>query len=157
MTTESRITYRPATADDQPAINALIREANINPMNLKWRNFLVAVDEVTGEIIGTGQIKTHGDGSRELASIATRPAYRGRGIARAIIRQLIAKDEQESTAPLYLTCVNEMPTFYEPFGFRVIGPDEMPRYFRRLHRLVGVMQWFARGYRFHVMKRDRHG
>jgi ribosomal protein S18 acetylase RimI-like enzyme len=89
----SPITYRPATASDQKTITAIIRAAGINRMGLHWQHFLLAVDAVTGEVVGTGQIKSHGDGSRELASIATRPAYRGQGIAREIIRRLVAEYE----------------------------------------------------------------
>lgn len=154
---QSELTFRPAVEADQKTIVAIIREAGINPMSLKWPNFLLAVDEATGEIVGTGQIKTHGDGSRELASIATQPAYQGRGIAREIIRRLIAKDVAESTDPLYLTCVSTMGTFYEPFGFRVVERlEDMPPYFRRVKRIVGVIGWFARrGVTLLVMRRDR--
>ncbi|MBL8058801.1 MAG: GNAT family N-acetyltransferase [Anaerolineales bacterium] len=138
------ISFRPAAAADQAVITAIIREVGINPLSLKWPNFLLAVDAATGAVAGTGQIKTHGDGSRELASIATRPAYRGRGIAGAIIRRLIAQDAAESTAPLYLTCVSTMGPFYEPFGFRAISAAEMPRFFRRLQGFVSFMEHFVR-------------
>lgn len=136
------ILFRPATAADQATITAFIRAAGINPMSLKWPNFLLAVDAATGEVVGTGQIKTHGDGSRELASIATKPAYQGRGIAGAIIRQLIAKDTAESTAPLYLTCRSPMEPFYLRFGFRTLAVDEMPPYFRRIKRLANFVGRF---------------
>lgn len=141
---KSQILYRPATAGDQKVIRAIIREAEINPLGVKWNNFLLAVDEMTGEVVGTGQIKTHGDGSRELASIAVRPAYQRRGIASEIVRRLIAQDARESNAPLYLLCADDMPTFYERFGFRRIGRSEMPPYFRRLTRLASFVEAFVR-------------
>ena len=53
------ITLRPAAAADQPRIVAIIREADINPMDLKWKNFVLAVDDAMGEIVGMGQIKIH--------------------------------------------------------------------------------------------------
>ena len=62
---------RPLLVFDAPD---LPRAARINPMDLKWANFVVAVDDESGAIVGTGQIKQHGDGSYELASIATVPA-----------------------------------------------------------------------------------
>lgn len=146
---------RPATAADQPVINALIREARLNPMNLKWPNFLLAVDEAGGQVVAAGQIKTHGDGSRELASIVTRPEHRGRGLAGAIIRRLIAQHTTATRDPLYLTCVSTMGPFYEPFGFRVIALDEMPPYFRRLRRFVNFVELFARrDVTLLVMRRD---
>ncbi|MSP12893.1 MAG: N-acetyltransferase [Chloroflexi bacterium] len=126
-------TLRPATAADQQTIVEVIRQARINPQDLKWPNFIVAEKEQ--QIIGTGQIKTHGDGSRELASIAVRPAYQRQGVGRRICRVLIAREQ----GPLYLTCRSEMETYYVQFGFRAIGPEEMPPYYRRLRRIVRVI------------------
>jgi N-acetylglutamate synthase-like GNAT family acetyltransferase len=145
------IILRPATAADQDRIKAIIKEADINPMNLKWPNFLLAVDDATGEVVATGQIKTHGDGSQELASIATIPAYQKRGIATRIITALLAKDLH----PLYLTCIGKMAPFYQPFGFRVLTAAEYPPYFKRLRVVARVVQAFAReDWQFTVMKRD---
>ena len=62
---------RSATAADQPAITALVRNAGINPMKLDWYRFVVA-DE-GGRVVGTGQVKTQRDGAREVASIAVVP------------------------------------------------------------------------------------
>jgi N-acetylglutamate synthase-like GNAT family acetyltransferase len=125
---------RPATAADFPAIRALIRAVRINPLGLDWRHFIVAVSP-EGEMTGCGQVKTHGDGSRELASIAVVPEWRGKGVASAIIERLLA----EHPGQIYLTCRSGLGSFYERFGFRVILPDEMPPYFRRISRLVRAM------------------
>lgn len=141
---------RPARESDQAAIVRLVREVQINPMDLKWSNFLVAEDEATGEIVSTGQIKRHRDGSDELASIGTLPAYRGRGLAHQIIEQLLRQHPGE----LYLTCMDHMEGLYQQFGFRTIGPDEMPPFFRRLAKLAKVYLALGGGRRLLVMKRD---
>ena len=120
---------RPACAQDSPAIRALIRSVRINPVSLDWRRFIVAVVP-NGELIGCGQVKSHADGTRELASIAVRPAHRQLGVARAIIEQLLT----ENQPPLYLICRNELGPFYQRFGFRAVLQAEMPPYFRRLMR-----------------------
>src|SRR5713101_3830853 len=96
------ITVRLATAADQKTIKAIIRAVQINPIDLKWQNFVLAVDEDGGAIVGTAQIKRHGDGSHELASIATIPDYRRRGIAHQLINHLIAQHQDV----LYLTCLD---------------------------------------------------
>ena len=126
------VTIRPATAADQDTIVRLIREAEINPIGLKWPNFLLAVDDATGAVVGTGQIKHHGDGSDELASIATVPAYQHRGIAHQIIEHLLA----QHSGVLYLTCMDYLESLYQRFGFHTIGPDEMTPYFKRITRLA---------------------
>lgn len=124
---------RRATAADQRAIRALVWGSGINPLGLAWQRFVVA--EAGGAVVGTGQIKPHRDGSRELASIAVAPARRGEGLAGAIIRAL----QRGAGPPLYLTCAGRMAGFYPRFGFRALAPAEMPPGLRRRHRLAGAV------------------
>ncbi len=124
---------RAATRAEQSSIRQLIFEAKINPFGLKWHNFIVAINP-EGKVIGCGQIKFHWDGSRELASIAVKEAWRRRGIASAIIHALINKHP----APIYLICRASLEAFYQSFGFQRQGPGEMSVYFRRLYQ---VSKW----------------
>lgn len=128
------VTVRAARAADFPAIRALIYRTGLNPLGLDWRRFLVA-ESPQGEFIGCGQLKPHADGSLELASLAVVPSWRGRGVARRLILALMAK----APRPLYLTCLGHLQPFYEKFGFRVLAPEDMPPYFRRLSRLAGLV------------------
>jgi len=142
---------RPATSADFPAIRGLIRLVQINPIDLDWQRFVIAVTP-EGEMIGCGQVKPHGDGSRELASIAVTPPWRKRGVARAIIEHLTASEP----GTLYLTCRASLGPFYTRFGFKAIEQPEMPPYFRRISRLMkalGVLHVVGEG--LLVMKHDR--
>jgi N-acetylglutamate synthase-like GNAT family acetyltransferase len=121
---------RPANAEDASAIRHLIHETGINPTGLDWRRFLVAVS-VDVEFLGCGQIKPHGDGSIELASIAVQENARGRGIARAIIEELLSR---ETRRPVYLMCRARLEPLYMKFGFRTIDLTGMPRYFKSISR-----------------------
>lgn len=143
------VTLRAATQADDAAIKALIHSAQINPMDLDWRRFILAVTP-DGEMVGCGQVKPHSDGTLELASIAVRPAWRRRGIARRLIERLLAK----SPRPLYLTCASGLRPLYEKFGFRALSESEMTPYFRRLSRLATVFMKMARGQTLLVMKLD---
>jgi N-acetylglutamate synthase-like GNAT family acetyltransferase len=142
------IHIRTATQADQPTITRLIHDAGINPMSLDWQRFLVAEED--GEIIGIGQVKPHGDGTRELASIAVIPSRRKQGIARVIIDELLAREN----GAVYLTCRDELESFYARFGFRRIAPSEMPPYFRRIMRLAKIFG-ALRGVQIIVMKRGQ--
>jgi N-acetylglutamate synthase-like GNAT family acetyltransferase len=142
------LTIRPAIATDQPTIRRLIKEANLNRMSLSWPNFVVAEDG--GAIVGVGQVKPHGDGSRELASMAVLPARQGDGIGTAIIKTLIAR---EPGVVLHLTCRRQMGAYYERFGFRRLEASEFPPYFRRLIPMVNVLAR-AFGTQILVMRRD---
>ncbi len=142
------VTIRPATEADQPTIRRLIKEANLNRMSLQWPNFVVA--EEGGAIVGVGQVKAHGDGSRELASIAVLPAHQGRGIGRALIERLLAR---ERGVVLHLTCRRELEGYYQRFGFRRLEPAEYPPYFKRLIPLVNLVARLLRT-RILVMRRE---
>jgi len=124
------IQLRNARVEDAKVIRNLIHEAQINPFGLDWRHFMVAEDAEAG-IIGTGQIKTHYDGTRELASIAVRPAYQNQGIARQIIERLLG----ENPPPLYLTCRSSLGPFYQKFGFLPLDKGQLNGYFARIQRL----------------------
>ncbi len=133
-------TLRHAEAADFTAIKALIHQVGINPTGLNWHRFTLAVT-LQGEMIGCGQIKPHGDGSWELASIAVTPAWRRQGVARAIIQHLLASSlEASEAARLYLTCRASLGSFYAQFGFQEATTAEMTPYFRRLHHLSQVFQ-----------------
>jgi N-acetylglutamate synthase-like GNAT family acetyltransferase len=134
----AEIILRPAVETDSAAIVELIHMVRINPTGLDWRRFWVAVS-AAGEVIGCGQIKPHGAGVFELASIAVHPAFRQQGVARAIIERLLA----EGPRPLYLMCRSSLTPFYEKFGFRVLSVAEMPPYFQRMVRLAGLFRRLA--------------
>jgi N-acetylglutamate synthase-like GNAT family acetyltransferase len=126
---------RRAAQADQASITELVRSSGINPLDLRWQRFLVA-DE-GGRVIGAAQIKPHGDGSRELASLAVVPGRRDHGVGSALVGALLATE----TGPLYLACADRLEGYYVRFGFRRLEPAEMPPYFHRLSlitRMIGA-------------------
>jgi N-acetylglutamate synthase-like GNAT family acetyltransferase len=124
---------RPALQEDVAAIRRLVRTGGINPFGLHWPRFIV-IENKEG-VVACGQVKSHGDGTLELASIAVDSAERGKGHARRIIEHLI----QANHGPLYLTCRASLGALYEKFGFHRLDPQEMSPYFRRLSSIVN---WF---------------
>jgi len=145
------LTIRPATENDQPAIRRLIAEVRLPGMNLQWPNFLVAEED--GEMVGMGQVKSHGDGSRELASIAVVPKRQGEGVGTTVIKALLAR---EAGVVLHLSCRRELEGYYEPFGFRRIEPAAYPPYFRRTTRMADLITRFF-GIHLIVMRREAAG
>lgn len=142
------ITIRPAHETEAGQIRGLIHLAGINPMGLDWKRFVVAVND-QDEMLGCGQLKPHGQGVLELASLAVYPEHRGKGVARLIIEHLL----KDSPRPLYLMCESGLGPMYEKFGFRPISYDEMPRYFQRISKLAGLVTTLAqREERLLIMK-----
>jgi N-acetylglutamate synthase-like GNAT family acetyltransferase len=131
---------RKANEDDAQSIHTLVREAGINPLGLKWERFMVAVDP-SDHVVGCGQLKPHRDGSLELASLAVRESWQGRGMGRALVEALIGDVETE----LWLMCRSSLTPLYEKFGFSEVGMDEkQPVYFRRVRRLASVFHMLAK-------------
>ena len=130
---------RPAKESESRTITDLIHLVGINPMGLDWKRFVVAVND-RDEMIGCGQLKPHGQGILELASIAVHPAHQGNGVARLIIEHLL----KDSPRPLYLMCQSSLGPFYKKFGFQAISYEEMPRYFQRMSKLAGLAATLAR-------------
>lgn len=149
----SEINLRPARAGDRPRIRRLVFESHINPIGLNWKRFVVAENH-DGMVIGCAQIKTHFDGSKELASMVVDPKYRGKGLARLIIEHLI----QSQTEDLFLMCQDSMEEFYNRFGFETICKQEMPPFFRRIEYIASLFQvTFSRNVGLLVMRKKCGG
>lgn len=138
-----------AKPEQASQIRSLVLRSGINPTGLNWERFLVALTP-NGDFIGCGQIKPHSDGTRELASVAVEPKWRGRGVGRAIIESLLAYNPGD----LYLMCQSNLGPLYEKFDFHTITEAEMPTYFRRVSKLAGVLSNLAKaGERLLIMRR----
>ena len=141
---------RPATPADAVTIRQIINQVGINPMALDWKRFILAIDPF-GKVIGCGQVKRHADGSSELASIAVLHEWRHKGIARKIIEQLL----EQYPGRIYLTCRAQLGPMYQKFGFQTVQVANMPPYFRRISRFVGLInKLFHSPHNLLVMRRD---
>lgn len=127
------LAIRPAQASHARAIRALIHRVGINPTALDWRRFWVITGR-GGRLLACGQVKPHGDGTRELASIAVQPEWQGHGLGKAIIAALL----RENPPPLYLTCRAGLRSYYARFGFTEVADTDLPPYFRRIRRLFSL-------------------
>jgi N-acetylglutamate synthase-like GNAT family acetyltransferase len=142
------IILRPARQEDSDEIKAIIHLVRINPMGLDWRRFLLAC-LADGEVVACAQVKPHADGTLELASLAVRPAWRSRGLARRLIEQLLS----QSPRPIYLTCRTGLGVFYKNFGFHALASDELTPYFHRIKRLADVFL-YRKDESLLIMRRD---
>jgi N-acetylglutamate synthase-like GNAT family acetyltransferase len=127
------VLLRPAEDTDAAAIRRIIRQAGISPFDLDWHHFLVA--DVGGNLVGTAQIKTHHDGTRELASIAVVPHWRKHGVASRLIQALLV----EESGQVFLICQTRLETFYQRFGFQTVPPEKHPASLHRIYRLMNIV------------------
>ncbi len=52
-----------------------------------------------------------------IFSVSTRPEYRNRGVAQAILNQVIVEAKENNRKGLVLTCKDRLVHYYEKFGF----------------------------------------
>lgn len=116
---DAALEVRQARADEQALIRRLVTRARLDPSNLHWQNFLLA--EVNGEVVGCVQIRPY-PGLRELGSMVVRSSYRKRGVGGALMRAILG----QSVPPIFLECPAYRVSFYERFGFHVVGVREIP-------------------------------
>src|SRR5258706_1062903 len=120
-------------------------------MNLQWPNFVVAEED--REMVGMGQVKSHGDGSRELAWMAVLPKRQEQHMGTAVINALLAR---EAGVVLHLSCRRELEGYYEHFGFKRVERAAYPPYFRRTTSLVSPIVGLF-GIHLIVMRREGAG
>lgn len=138
---------RRATADDAPLIKALVRAEPLDPNAIDWRYFHVLEIEHEGQptIAAIGMLRPEGD-LYEIDSITTRPAFRRRGFAAAIVRALLAL----GLRPVYLLAESDLVAYYARLGFAVVPPDAAPIVMRDQAEFVNGL---FRGQRqYHIMR-----
>lgn len=141
MPQNTKVTLRAATAADQTVITKLVREVGINPLQLAWPNFLIAERiEAAPRVVGIGQLRPHGDGIVELASLAVVEDARGSGIGTLLVNALVDKADR----PLFLMCESSKVGYYQRFDFvELIDPKTHPRSLRKWYRFATVIQRIA--------------
>mmetsp|Transcript_2866 Transcript_2866/g.5812 ORF Transcript_2866/g.5812 Transcript_2866/m.5812 type:complete len:241 (-) Transcript_2866:519-1241(-) len=115
------ISIENATQNDTWSVLKMIAKEKLNPIALNMNNFVVAKEQTNGHVVGAGQIKSIGRvGDRdafELSSIVVDDAYRGQGIGKSIVRQILDV-KAPADAEIFLLTVEDREGFYTPFGFQ---------------------------------------
>ena len=130
----STFTIRRAREPDEHAITTLVRSERLNPLDLDWRRFVLAVDP--SGIVGAVQLRMHDNDSRELGSLVVRRDARGRGIAARLIDTLLAP----VATRVWMITGAAFAAHYARWGFRRIEPSAAPAGVRRnyyLGRIIG--------------------
>ena len=128
------IGIRRATERDQQAIRALVRSERLNPTDLNWPNFVVAV--VGSRVIGAVQMRRHSDGSRELGSLVVSKEARGSGLASRMIDALLSSEHE----PVWMITAEPYAGAYSRWGFEQIEARSAPVKVRRNHLMGSLVR-----------------
>jgi len=118
---------RPAVAADLPAIERLLRAANLPLVGVADSLDTFFVVELAGEdhaLAGVGGLEL-GRINALVRSVVVGADWRGHGLGRALVQRLIAAAEQRQVRTLYLLTTTAEHYFPE-FGFSVVSRDDVP-------------------------------
>jgi GNAT superfamily N-acetyltransferase len=125
---------RLANADDAHWINERYASVHFQPSNLA--RDLMVVAELDGAPAGIGRLVPAGEHACELGGMLVFEEFRGRGIARAIIEELLRHTNGRA---VYCIPFAELEPIYAATGFvRITSDGELPPYVRE------KLDWCAR-------------
>lgn len=124
MITVSGAELRTARAADLPAIEQLLTMSELPLAGVaeSLPGFIVA--EANGTIVGTAALEVRDDNAL-LRSVAVAPAWRSRGLGRALVTRVIADAEARGLRALYLLTTTA-EHYFPSFGFQPITRDVVP-------------------------------
>lgn len=118
---------RKARQADMMQINSVAKEYDLDSNDMSFEQFIVA--EESGRIVGFGRLLPR-EGCVELGTIGVVEEYRGKGIAKKIIKELIDIVQAGRDRPQQIFLTTLIPSFFEQFGFKRLDaapPDCMIR------------------------------
>ncbi|WP_135533662.1 MULTISPECIES: GNAT family N-acetyltransferase [Halostella] len=109
-----------------------IEAMGLDETAFRSRDYVIALDEETGEKAGFGRIRIHkvedGDDVCELTSIGVVEDWRGNGVGAHVVERLVEHARDEGFSFVY-SLVDE-PAYLAQFGFERIAEDELPAVLR---------------------------
>ena len=115
---------RPATPSDLAAVERLLVASSLplDGVREALDDFVVA--DAKGDIVGVAGLEICCDNAL-LRSVAVQPAWRSRGLGRALVTRVISDAEARGLRALYLLTTTA-ERYFPSFGFRTITRDEVP-------------------------------
>ncbi|MDQ3284051.1 MAG: GNAT family N-acetyltransferase [Acidobacteriota bacterium] len=118
---------RRADAGDVQWINAAYEAIRFQQSDLARELLIVA--EVDDQRAGIGRLVPAGQDACELGGMLVFDAFRGRGVARAIIEELLRHANGKT---VYCIPFADLVPIYEKAGFRIVDEDaSLPEYVRK--------------------------
>jgi amino-acid N-acetyltransferase len=119
----SDVTIRPASEADLESIRALLTASGLPAAGIEdhWKTFLIAHDGDT--VVACGGAEAY-QFVALIRSIAVTPAYRGHGVGRRMVRQLLDRLASRGLREFYLL-TTDAEAYFKKRGFKPIDRDEV--------------------------------
>jgi amino-acid N-acetyltransferase len=126
--------YRKAIMADIPAVHGLINDYAAQALMLRRpimtlyetvRDFVVAVDETTGEIVGCSGLHIMWQDLAEIRSLAVKPGLTKKGVGRGLVEFLLAEGVALGLKRIFALTYQQ--GFFERCGFQVVAKETLPQ------------------------------
>jgi amino-acid N-acetyltransferase len=119
---------------DIPAVHGLVNDYAGQGLMLRRpimylyesvRDFVVAVDETTGELVGCAGLHIMWQDLAEIRSLAVKPGLTKQGVGRGIVEFLL--EEGKALGLKRIFALTYQQGFFEKCGFHVVIKDQLPQ------------------------------
>lgn len=86
------------------------------------REFILAEDD--GKIVGVGALHLIWDSLAEVRTMAVAPTYKGQGVGRQIVEQLLEEGRELGVTQIF--ALTYQPGFFAKLGFHEVPKEELP-------------------------------
>lgn len=126
--------YRKATMADIPAVHQLINDYAAQGLMLRRpitmlyeavRDFTVAFDEETGEVLGVGGLHIMWNDLAEVRSLAVKPGTVRKGLGKGMVDSLIQEARVLGLKRVFALTYQQ--AFFEKCGFHVVLKETLPQ------------------------------
>ena len=122
---------RDAKNRDEAWLLDAIEQLGLDDVAFRSRDYVIAVDEESGDRAGFGRLRLHrggddgdGDNRIELTGIGVLPEWRGRGVGAHVVERLVDTAATDRFETVYV--LTDQPEYLTQFGFERIDTDDLP-------------------------------
>lgn len=122
---------RDAKNRDEAWLLDQIEALGLSDIGFRSRDFVVAVDETTGERAGFGRLRRHDNGpeASELADVGVPEAWRGQGVGAHVVERLVRRADDADFETVH--AVTSEPGYLTQFGFEIVDDTALAEPVRR--------------------------
>lgn len=102
---------------DVPTMVQQLVAASLNPIAYPPSAFIVLEHVHTGEIVAFGKLSRQDGNTAKVSSVLVRQEYRGRGLGKRLLAELLSDQEDGQQRDIWLTTLPSRKRLYEQFGF----------------------------------------
>jgi N-acetylglutamate synthase-like GNAT family acetyltransferase len=120
---------RDAKNRDEAWLLDAIERLGLDDVAFRSRDYVIAVDQESGDRAGFGRLRLHrgdeGEENRiELTGIGVLPEWRDRGVGAHVIERLVDTAAADGFETVYV--LTDQPDYLTQFGFEAVDTEELP-------------------------------